>query len=105
MRFLSHGDGADKSDDRQTVSGAISGAAAAAITNPLDVIKTRLQVQVKSDPNSYRNSLDCFRRILKEEGIKAFRAGLTARVLWIAPGSAITMAACMTILFLSFLSV
>eukprot|EP01097_Dermamoeba_algensis_P005348 TRINITY_DN33_c0_g1_i2.p1 TRINITY_DN33_c0_g1~~TRINITY_DN33_c0_g1_i2.p1 ORF type:complete len:289 (-),score=58.50 TRINITY_DN33_c0_g1_i2:420-1286(-) len=70
---------------------AFSGGIAAAITCPLDVVKTRLQVQSKQS-EEYRGILSCISKIYKEEGLKAFSKGLFARVLWISPGMAITMA-------------
>jgi len=80
----------------QIVGGALAGGIAAAITCPMDVIKTRLQVESSSASSvsnqRYRNALDVIRRILKEEGIAAFGKGMTARILWIAPSTAITMA-------------
>lgn len=68
----------------------------------VDVIKTRLQVQSKkitinnNNINTiYSNSFDAIKKIFKQEGIKAFVRGIPVRILWIAPGSAITMAVCM----------
>jgi hypothetical protein len=69
------------------------------VTTPMDVIKTRLQVQSKkitinnNNINTiYSNSFDAIKKIFKQEGIKAFVRGIPVRILWIAPGSAITMA-------------
>jgi len=70
----------------------LSGGLAAAITCPLDVIKTRLQVQRSTAKNKYKNAFDAAHRIITEEGFQAFTKGLVARVLWIAPGCAITIA-------------
>jgi hypothetical protein len=70
---------------------------AAACTTPVDVIKTRLQVQQRGTAGSYRGALDALSRIWREEGARAFYQGLGARVLWMAPGSAICMAACMSV--------
>eukprot|EP00871_Galdieria_phlegrea_P001879 jgi/Galph1/2692/GphlegSOOS_G1349.1 len=39
----------------------------------------------------YRNSWDVARKILQQEGWRGFFRGLSARVLWIMPGTAITM--------------
>jgi hypothetical protein len=92
------------SDDQLTflsnlASGAQAGAFAAMVTTPMDVIKTRLQVQSKkitinnNNINTiYSNSFDAIKKIFKQEGIKAFVRGIPVRILWIAPGSAITMA-------------
>jgi len=77
----------DLSMPYQLVGGAVAGAAAAAITSPLDVIKTRIQVGDK-----YKGWIDGVKRVLQEEGPSAFAKGIGARVLWIAPGTAITIA-------------
>jgi len=73
-----------------------AGAISAAVTCPMDVIKTRLQVQSNtSTPSSerYKHSVDAFLRIMREEGYRAFTKGMGARVLWITPGTAITITA------------
>eukprot|EP00249_Psilotum_nudum_P029082 c39297_g1_i1 orf=326-1261(+) len=65
---------------------------AAAVTNPVDIVKTRLQVQGKSNVSSctqYSGAIDAARSILKREGLKGFTCGITSRILWIAPSSMI----------------
>jgi len=75
------------------LAGAFSGAFASALTNPLDVIKTRLQVEKAHQEGAYKNILDAFLRISREEGWRAFTKGIGARILWIAPGTALTISA------------
>jgi hypothetical protein len=74
------------------VFGAFSGGLSAAITCPLDVIKTRIQVRNSND-KGYKTIRQAFTTILKEEGIKGFTKGLAPRMMWIAPNSAITIVA------------
>jgi hypothetical protein len=74
------------------LSGAVGGGFSAAITCPLDVIKTRVQVD---GGVMYRNGWHAFTELLKHEGPRALLAGLAPRVLWIAPACAITIATCM----------
>ena len=57
--------------------GAIAGAASVFGNTPLDVIKTRMQ---SLESAKYKNSLDCARRILSEEGAGAFYKGVTPRL-------------------------
>lgn len=59
-----------------------------------DVIKTRMQVQSQTSADRYRNIMDAISRMLREEGVRAFGKGMTARILWIAPNTAITIALC-----------
>ncbi|KAK9852317.1 hypothetical protein WJX84_010187 [Apatococcus fuscideae] len=68
---------------------AASAAAAAVVTHPLDVVKTRLQVGAAS-PGAHGGgkSLQIARHLLAMEGWRGFGRGLTARVLTIAPGAA-----------------
>eukprot|EP00246_Nothoceros_aenigmaticus_P014726 TRINITY_DN5795_c0_g2_i1.p1 TRINITY_DN5795_c0_g2~~TRINITY_DN5795_c0_g2_i1.p1 ORF type:complete len:309 (-),score=36.37 TRINITY_DN5795_c0_g2_i1:384-1310(-) len=65
---------------------------AAGVTNPMDIVKTRLQVQGKSNVSSstqYNGALDAARSIWRQEGWKGFTKGATSRMLWIAPSSMI----------------
>eukprot|EP01113_Clastostelium_recurvatum_P038254 TRINITY_DN56_c0_g1_i3.p1 TRINITY_DN56_c0_g1~~TRINITY_DN56_c0_g1_i3.p1 ORF type:complete len:296 (-),score=50.54 TRINITY_DN56_c0_g1_i3:76-963(-) len=74
-----------------TACAVISGGVAAAITNPLDVVKTRIQVQMPGQERKYKNFYDALMKIYKEEGLRAFRKGLGSRVMWIAPSAAINL--------------
>ncbi|CAN6637492.1 succinate/fumarate mitochondrial transporter [Trichomonascus vanleenenianus] len=66
------------------VCGMIAGGTAAAITTPLDVIKTRLML------HKTRTSIfDLAVTILKEEGPGAFLKGIGPRTMWISAGGAI----------------
>lgn len=53
--------------------------------NPIDVVKTRLQLLKKVDGQSYNGVLDAFCKIYKHEGIPAFFKGSAARMMVIAP--------------------
>jgi solute carrier family 25 S-adenosylmethionine transporter 26 len=93
----------------------LSGAITGAITTPLDVLKTRLMVQVdilmrsskifslhhclfkhsdvyfnsQGQANQYRGIISCAQTILREEGAGAFLKGIEPRVLWIGIGGSI----------------
>jgi len=56
--------------------GIISGISAIIVTNPIWMIKTRLQVQDISHPQSYNGIMDCALRVYKEEGILKFYRGI-----------------------------
>lgn len=71
------------------VAGACAGAAAAAITNPLDVVKTRLQTQGEVGARRYRGLVDALRSIRVEEGIPGLFRGVRARVLFHMPAAAV----------------
>lgn len=71
----------------QIVSGAFGATVASALTNPLDVVKTRLQVDL-----SYKGVVDCVRRTFREDGSRAFHRGLYARIMWLSPSCAISIA-------------
>lgn len=77
---------------------AVAGAAGAVIANtlvyPLDLIKTRLQVQVKSSKNSndpnpaddehYDGAIDAIRKVVAQEGISGLYAGMAGSLLGVA---------------------
>lgn len=51
------------------------GVPAASLVTPADVIKTRLQVAARAGQTTYNGVFDCFSKILKEEGFRAFWKG------------------------------
>lgn len=66
------------------ICGSIAGGIAAALTTPLDVIKTRLML------NKGRiNVLPLVKKIIQEEGYSAFLKGIGPRTMWISAGGAI----------------
>jgi solute carrier family 25 (mitochondrial iron transporter), member 28/37 len=88
-------------------SAACSGALAGAATCPLDIVKTRLQTQgdvaartqVRSTVAGaatgsavvYRGAWHAIQTIAQQEGWRGFLRGVTARVVWLMPATAITM--------------
>lgn len=48
---------------------------AASLVTPADVIKTRLQVAARAGQTTYSGVIDCFGKILREEGPRAFWKG------------------------------
>lgn len=74
---------------------ATAASISAGVTCPLDVIKTRVQVQEKlpSGEYQYRNGFDAFKQIIRTEGSSALFQGIKPRCLWIAGGTALTMLA------------
>ena len=70
-----------------SICGSAAGAVAAAVTTPLDVVKTRLMTQAGAV--RYNGIVHGLRRIAREEGPRALFAGITPRVMWISLGGAI----------------
>lgn len=69
------------------VLGGMSTGAAAVITNPLETIKTRMQVQGElvrqgQGQKLYKNLFDAFYRIGKDEGIRGLQGGLGPAILY-----------------------
>jgi len=89
----------------QIITASAAGSAASLVTNPLDLVKLRLQVQrgvaaaavgssegVAGRPMpQYRNSLHAIATIAREEGARALFRGAGARMAFHAPSTAITM--------------
>ena len=69
--------------------GAAASAAAVAVMIPMDTIKTRLVIQDASTVNPYLGVVDCFQRILKEEGVGSLYRSLAPRLLSVVPMIAI----------------
>ena len=57
-----------------------SGCVEVSIMHPLDLIKTRIQLQSNNlkpgDPNHYSGVGDCFKKMYKTEGIRSFWKGI-----------------------------
>jgi solute carrier family 25 S-adenosylmethionine transporter 26 len=66
--------------------GSFSGGIAAALTTPLDVLKTRLMIGVDSQGVAYKSARDVFSRILQQEGWQRLFSGIAPRVTWISIG-------------------
>ncbi|CCH43415.1 putative mitochondrial carrier protein [Wickerhamomyces ciferrii] len=66
------------------ICGSIAGGVAAALTTPLDVLKTRIMLNESRVSVFYLAKL-----IFKEEGFKVFWKGIGPRTMWISAGGAI----------------
>ncbi|XP_072366341.1 electrogenic aspartate/glutamate antiporter SLC25A13, mitochondrial [Scyliorhinus torazame] len=73
------------------LSGALAGMPAASLVTPADVIKTRLQVAAREGQTKYAGLMDCFWKILRQEGPGAFWKGVAARVLRSSPQFGVTL--------------
>lgn len=60
----------------QFSSGAVAGFIEVCVNHPLDVVKTRLQMQSADDPHRYKSIADCFRRMVKAEGFLSIYKGI-----------------------------
>ena len=72
----------------ESVGGAIAGATAGLLTNPMDVIKVRRQLA----PNHVKTK-DIVQDLWKREGWMGFSRGATARVLNMSPSGALVITA------------
>lgn len=67
------------------LSGLLAGSAAAMVSTPLDVVKTRVQL------GEARSSRDAAQAIVRADGFRGFWRGVVPRVLTLAPQAAISM--------------
>ncbi|MCO5607385.1 hypothetical protein L7F22_061581 [Adiantum nelumboides] len=70
------------------VLGGVAGGSSAFLTTPLDIIKTRLQVQ--GSTKRYKGWGDAMATIWKEDGFMGFWKGSLPRVIWYLPACAVT---------------
>lgn len=92
QQWFYHG---SESDNRLGVinhmlSGAFAAACGISVSNPLDVVKTRLQTQGSLNQRKYSGILDCCRAIIAQEGYIGFTRGLVPRMMYLCPSAAIT---------------
>ena len=86
-----HGSVREDSVGLHLMCGAAAGVVSAAVTNPLDVAKTRLQTQHDTGKR-YTGLLDALSTIYKEEGVSGIARGMGPRVLLHSVSSAIVWA-------------
>ncbi|KAF5311574.1 hypothetical protein D9611_009522 [Ephemerocybe angulata] len=72
------------------VCGSLSGGIAAALTTPLDVLKTRVMLDMRNaSEGTSPTILRRFKTIYTTEGWKALFSGVVPRTLWISAGGAV----------------
>lgn len=74
--------------------GSIAGAVGAFAVYPIDLVKTRMQNQRSKSyvgEVMYRNSFDCFKKVVRHEGVLGLYKGLTVQLIGVAPEKAIKL--------------
>ncbi|XP_074025737.1 calcium-binding mitochondrial carrier protein aralar1 isoform X1 [Leptinotarsa decemlineata] len=74
--------------------GSIAGAVGATAVYPIDLVKTRMQNQRTGSfigELMYRNSFDCFKKVIRHEGVFGLYRGLVPQLLGVAPEKAIKL--------------
>lgn len=76
-------------------AGAIAGVSEILVMYPLDVVKTRVQLQTATatGADAYSGMVDCFSKIIKNEGFSRLYRGIAAPILMEAPKRATKFAA------------
>jgi len=80
----------------QFAAGAVAGVSEILVMYPLDVVKTRVQIQGKvpvPGQDHYTGMVDCFQKIVRNEGFSRLYRGITAPILMEAPKRATKFAA------------
>eukprot|EP00041_Stephanoeca_diplocostata_P005319 m.59642 g.59642 ORF g.59642 m.59642 type:complete len:293 (+) comp15708_c0_seq3:390-1268(+) len=83
LRWVQHRRDGDGFDPRELAAGMVAGAFAGMVTQPMDCLKTRLQVREQT-------AIEVFRQASRDPA--ALMRGGVARSLWLAPGAGITLA-------------
>ena len=73
--------------------GSIAGAFGAFMVYPIDLVKTRMQNQRSSRVGEllYQNSVDCARKVIKNEGPRGLYSGVLPQLVGVAPEKAIKL--------------
>ena len=73
--------------------GSIAGAFGAFMVYPIDLVKTRMQNQRSARVGTlmYKNSIDCFQKIIRNEGFRGLYAGVLPQLVGVAPEKAIKL--------------
>ncbi|KAI2623459.1 mitochondrial carrier domain-containing protein [Xylaria nigripes] len=75
------------------ILGSLAGAFGAFMVYPIDLVKTRMQNQRGADPGQrlYKNSIDCFRKVVANEGFRGLYSGVLPQLVGVAPEKAIKL--------------
>lgn len=73
--------------------GSFAGAFGAFMVYPIDLVKTRLQNQRGAQPGQrlYKNSIDCFQKVIRNEGFRGLYSGVLPQLVGVAPEKAIKL--------------
>lgn len=74
--------------------GSIAGATGATFVYPIDLVKTRMQNQRAGSfigELMYRNSFDCFKKVIRHEGFVGLYRGLLPQLVGVCPEKAIKL--------------
>ncbi|KAF3931394.1 Mitoferrin [Dactylella cylindrospora] len=82
------GEGRRATGAESAVCGSLAGGVAAALTTPLDVLKTRMMLADKSI-----SAVSMLGKIVREEGPGKLLSGVGPRVMWISAGGAVFLGA------------
>lgn len=77
---------------QSALAGGITGCVSTALNHPIDVVKTRIEAQ-DGLQKEYTGTLQCIRKVVSEEGVKALYRGIVPRMMKISLGQAITFSA------------
>lgn len=73
--------------------GSLAGAFGAFMVYPIDLVKTRMQNQRSSRPGErlYNNSIDCAKKVIRNEGFTGLYSGVIPQLIGVAPEKAIKL--------------
>ncbi len=73
--------------------GSIAGAFGAFMVYPIDLVKTRMQNQrsLRVGEKLYNNSIDCARKVIRNEGFRGLYSGVVPQLIGVAPEKAIKL--------------
>jgi solute carrier family 25 (mitochondrial aspartate/glutamate transporter), member 12/13 len=73
--------------------GSVAGAFGAFMVYPIDLVKTRMQNQRGARPGErlYQNSIDCFQKVVRNEGFRGLYSGVLPQLVGVAPEKAIKL--------------
>jgi solute carrier family 25 iron transporter 28/37 len=85
-----HGNDTSASSWREEfLAGACAGGSAGLVSNPIDVVKTQIQIQEVEAGQKRDSVITHVKRIFQREGFRGFLKGASARVVYFLPSSAI----------------
>lgn len=73
------------------IKGNIAGYIGAIVVYPIDLVKSNMQLQISNSQKIYSNGYDCFKQIIRKQGLTKLYSGSFIQIIGVGPEKAIKL--------------